>query len=61
MKSKIAFTADVSFLKNNKNLFFNKNEYIKEYTRKAYYYRKVRNETRFPAKVHAKNVYKKKL
>ena len=47
MKSKIAFTADVSFLKNNKDLFFNQNEYNKKYTTKVYYNRKVCNETRF--------------
>lgn len=61
MKSKIAFTADVSFLKNNKDLFFNQNEYNKKYTTKVYYNRKVCNETRFPAKMYAKNVYKKKV
>ena len=47
MKSKIAFTANVSFLKNNKDIFFNQNEYNKKYTTKVYYNRKVCNETRF--------------
>ena len=63
MKSKIAFTADVSFLKNNKDLFFNQNEYNKKYTTKVYYNRKVCNETRFLQQnvCQKKNGYEKKV
>ena len=63
MKSKIAFTADVSFLKNNKDLFFNQNEYNKKYTTKVYLQQKIVQRNTFPpAKMYAKeNVYEKKV
>ena len=60
MKSKIAFTADVSFLKNNKDLFFNQNEYNKSIQQKCITIEKCATKHVFQQKCMQKTFTRKK-